>query len=313
MADPAGQLLEVEQVHALALGGRVRLRERGDHHDPVLVVRIHPEPDRDPTQAGRGRGVGGDDAEQLLQGAAAGLGVAGEDLALGGPVAVGDDQRGHLGPEEDPAAKLGEGHRVEAPVVDGVDAGIPDQPADHGEPGEEQHVADSLACRDAPGRALHRHRRLEVEPPVADQAAGLVHQVVERLCPEPRPAWPPSHAGRETRPGPLALDDRSELLQGDIDLADERRGDDAGADLVQWLAQLEGDRDGQRLVVGHGGPEHGPDRVLGCDRHAIAPPVAPWRQSGPRGFAPATVGPTRKGAHYEPCHLGMARGGRCSP
>ena len=266
-----------------------------------------------PGAAGRGRRVGGDDARAAPAARRGGPGCRGRGPPLGGAVAVGDDQRDHLGPEEDPAAQLGEGHRVEAAVADGSDAGVPHDPADHGEPGEEQHVADALPRRDPARRCAGPRSPPGGRAARRGSAAGSRPPALRASPPGATARRAASHGGarRARARSPSTTD--AELLEGRVDLAEERRRDDAGADLVQRLAQLGRDRDGQRLVVGHGVRQDGPDGVLGCDRSRLAPPVAPWRQSGPRGFARATVGPPRRGAHYEPCHLGMARGGRCSP
>ena len=107
----------------------------------------------DPSQAGRRHRVGGDDAEQLLERAAARLGIAGDDVALGGPVAVGDRERGELVPQQDQAGEAGRRVRARAdrPRIAGH-AALPHDPADDAVPGEEQDEALVAAGGDRPRR-----------------------------------------------------------------------------------------------------------------------------------------------------------------
>ena len=86
-------------------GNRVALGARRDRDQPVGPIGVQAVSDGQAAQSGFARGVVGDHAEELLECAAPGLDRAGEDVALGGPVAVGDGERGQLVPQEEEAAE----------------------------------------------------------------------------------------------------------------------------------------------------------------------------------------------------------------
>ena len=100
--------------------------------------------------AGPRFGVGGDDAEELLERAATGLHGAGENLALGGPVAVGDGERGELVPEEEEATERREQARVQATGLHRGDTVLPDQASRDRVTVQEETIGRSVRAAIAP-------------------------------------------------------------------------------------------------------------------------------------------------------------------
>ncbi len=98
---------------------------RRDRDQAVCPVGVQAVPRRDAAQSGLAHGVVRDHAEELLERTAAGLHRAGENLALGGPVAVGDRQRGELVPEEEEATERREEARVQPARLHGSDTAGP--------------------------------------------------------------------------------------------------------------------------------------------------------------------------------------------
>ena len=267
--DPAGEELEVALVDPGPVRRRVCLRARGDGRQPVLSVRVKPESAGDPAQPGHGQRIRGDDAQELLEGAAAGLCVAGEDLALGGPVAVRDHQRGDLGPQEDPAAHLAQGIGIEpaGPLL--VDAAVPDEAADDGEPGEEQHQAHPRARRDAARRALDGNGRGQVERARVREPARLGQEILEGLRADAAFARAPAggHAA-DPRPLPLAVHDRLEIVERGVHAPHERRCHDAGSHVLERFVELLRDGGRQHVIIGQG-VAHGRPPVEPLRRHGV--------------------------------------------
>ena len=79
----------------------------------VRPFRVQAVSDRDAAQSGCARRVVGDHAEEFLERTPASLDRAGEDLALGGPVAVGDRERCQLVPQEQEAAERRQEARIQ--------------------------------------------------------------------------------------------------------------------------------------------------------------------------------------------------------
>ena len=299
MPDPTGEELEVALVDPGPVRRRVCLRARGDGRQPVLSVRVKPESAGDPAQPGHGQRIRGDDAEELLEGAAAGLRVTGEDLALGGPVAVRDDQRGDLGPQEDPAAHLAQGFGIEpaGPLL--VDAAVPDEAADDGEPGEEQHQAHPRARRDATRRALDGNGRGQVERAGVREPARLGHEILEGLRADAAFARAPAggHAP-DPRPLPLAVHDRLEVVERGVHAPHEGRRHDAGAHVLERLVELRRDGGRQHVVVGQG-VAHGRPPVEPLRRHGVVLRLLRHEcNRSPVDLPAHVVGPAGTDCHY---------------
>ena len=113
VTDPSGEQLEVVLADAWSLRGRVALRTGRDCDKPVRAVGVQAAAHRHSAQSGVACGVVGDNPEELLERATTGLDRAGEDVALGDPVAVGDGERGELVPQEEEAAERREEARVQ--------------------------------------------------------------------------------------------------------------------------------------------------------------------------------------------------------
>ena len=99
----------------------------------------------------------GDDPEQLLERAPARLGVAGHDVALGGPVAVGDREGGQLVPEHDVA---GEARRP--------------RPAPAARPASPRRTRSHERRRITPYRARNRTRRWSSRAAIAPDVRWIV-------------------------------------------------------------------------------------------------------------------------------------------
>ena len=162
-------------------GGRIALGAGHDCDKPVGPVGVQAVSHRHAAQSGFAHGVVGDHAEEFLERAAAGLHRAGEDVALGDPVAVGDGERGQFVPQEEEAAERREEARVQPARLHRGDAVLPDQA-----PGDRVAVLqdDQRAVgprRDRSRSALDRHDRLEVQRTLGLERPGLGQEVVERV------------------------------------------------------------------------------------------------------------------------------------
>ena len=162
-------------------GIRIGLGTRRDRDQPVRPIGVQAVSDRQATQPGFAHGVGGDHAEEFVERTAAGLDRSGEDVALGGPVALGDGERGQLVPEEEEAAEPREDARVQPARLHRGHAVLPEQA-----PGDRVAVQqdDQRAVgprRDRSRCALDRHDRLEVERTLGLEGPGLGQEVVERV------------------------------------------------------------------------------------------------------------------------------------
>ena len=298
VADPAGEDLEVPLVDAGSVRRRVRLQARGNCRQSVGPVRVQPEPAGDPAQPGHGERIRCDDAEEFREGTAAGLRITGKDLALGGPVAVRDDQRADLGPQEDPAAQLAQRVGIQPAGSLLVDATVPDEAADDCEPGEEQHQAHPRARGDRARSALDGHGRGQVEGPRVREPSRLGQEILQGLSANPALAAPADLEVADPRPRPLAVHDRLEVVQRGVDAPHEGRRQDAGTHVLERLVELLCHRGREHVVVGQGVTDgrppleplrrHGPTlRLLrhGCNRQPVDLPVR-------------VIGPVRAGCHY---------------
>ena len=220
---------------------------RRDRDEPVRAVGVQAVSHRHAAQSGLARGVVGDDAEELLQRTPSGLHRAGEDVALGGPVAVGDRERGELVPQEEEAAERREETRVQPARVHRGDAVLPDQA-----PGDCVAVLqdDQRAVgprRDRSRSALDRHDRLEVQRTLGLERLRLGQKVGERVDLEETTSRPRSFRGLE--PAQLRLDRRGGRgLRSQLPVHRDRADEDARADIVERLAEL--GRHGRRQLLG---------------------------------------------------------------
>ena len=204
MADPSREHLELLLADARPFGDRVALGARRDRDQAVCPVWVQAVSHRDAAQSGLGLGVVGDHAEELLERTAAGLHRTGEDLALGGPVAIGDGERGELVPQEEEATERGEESWVQPTGLHRGDAVLPEQASrDRVAVQEDDHRAVGPR-RDRSRSALDRHDRLEVKRTLDLARPGLGQKAVERVGSDGT-TWRP-RALRALEPAQLRLD-----------------------------------------------------------------------------------------------------------
>ena len=237
MADPSREHLELLLANARPFGDRVALGARRDRDQAVRPVGVQAVSHRDAAQSSLGHGVVRDHAEELLERTAAGLHGAGENLALGGPVAVGDGERGELVPEEEEATERREEARVQLARLHRGDAVLPDQaPRDRVAVQEDDHRAVGPR-RDRSRSALDRHDRLEVKRALDLASPGLGQKAVERVGGNGT-TWRP-RAFPALEPAQLRLDrcDRRGL-RSQLPLERDRADEDAQTDIIERLAEL---------------------------------------------------------------------------
>ena len=99
-------------------GDGIALGLRRDRDQAVCPVRVQAVSHGDAAESGLARGIVGDHAEEFLERTSARLDIAGEDVALGGPVAVGDGERREFVPEKKEAAEPREEIRVQPAGVE---------------------------------------------------------------------------------------------------------------------------------------------------------------------------------------------------
>ena len=184
---------------------------RRDRDQAVRAVGVQAVSHGHAAQSGFARGVVGDHAEEFLERTSAGLHRAGEDVALGDPVAVGDGERGELVPEEEEAAERREEARVQPARLHRGDAVLPDQASGDRVAVQQDDQRAVGPRRDRSRSALDRHDRLEVERTLGLERPRLGQKVVERVdgeettrrsaCPSPTGAGPaPPRSRRRPRP-----------------------------------------------------------------------------------------------------------------
>ena len=204
VTDPSGEQFEVLLADARTLGARIALGAGHDRDQPKRAVRVQTVSRRHAAQSGFAHGVVGDHAEEFLERSPTGLHRAGEDVALGDPIAVGDGERGEFVPQEEEAAERGEEARVQLARLDRSDALPPDQAPRDCVAVLQRHERAVGPRRDRSRSPLDRHDRLEVQRSLCLERLRLDQQVGERVGLD-ETAWRPGPLGRlET--GQLRLD-----------------------------------------------------------------------------------------------------------
>ena len=223
------------------------LGARRDRDQAVRPVGVQAVSHGHAPQSGFARGVGGDHAEELLERTPAGLRRAGEDVALGGPVAVGDGERGQLVPQEEEAAERREEAGVQPARLHRGDAVLPDQSPGDGVAVQQDDQGAVGPRRDRSRSALDRHDRLEVERTLGLEGPGLGQEVVERVDGD-ETTWRP-RALRRLEPAQLRLDRRGGRgLRSQLPVERDGADEDARTDIIERLAEL--GRHGRRQLLG---------------------------------------------------------------
>ena len=171
--DPPGHRLEVGIIDAGLLGRRVGVRPGQDRGDAVARVGVQAIAHGKTSEPRRGPSFGRHGAEQLVDRRPARGGIAGEQLALGRPVALTDRQRRHLGRQHQPLAELDVGLVTKALALDLGCAELPDRPTDRGVEPKEQDQPPTLRRGDGARLVLQREDGPEVESPRVEGPVSL--------------------------------------------------------------------------------------------------------------------------------------------
>ena len=198
--DAAREVVEVLIVESRVIRRRVDVKPRQDRDQPKGGVRIQAVSHRQASQPLPDPAIANDGAEQFIERRSTGGHVAGHELALGRPIALGDRERGHLAPEQQPPTEFHESLRWLATSGQFGRPVGPDHPPRLGIDAKEQDQPFSLRRRDRPGLELKRKDSCEVEPVGRERSLGSSDKIVEVRRGDGRPEGSGHVVAARTRP-----------------------------------------------------------------------------------------------------------------